>query len=191
MLVGYARTSQTDQLLDLQIDALKAAGCERIFSDQLSGARVDRPGLAEALAYVRPQDILAVWRLDRLGRSISHLIEVVGDLEQRGVGVRSLTEVIDSTTTGGKLVFHIFAALAEFERGLIRERTNAGLVAARQRGRIGGRPRSMTEEKVEAAKKLLAAGTPPRDVASIVGVSVPTLYRHLPANGRAIPLTAW
>jgi DNA invertase Pin-like site-specific DNA recombinase len=124
-----------------------------------------------------------VWKLDRLGRSLPHLIEVVGDLEKRGVGFRSLTESIDTTTTGGKLVFNIFASLADFERALIRERTNAGLKAARARGRVGGRPRAMTDEKVAAARRLLRDGTTARAVAKIVGVSVPTLYRWLPAAG--------
>jgi DNA invertase Pin-like site-specific DNA recombinase len=123
-----------------------------------------------------------VWRLDRLGRSLSNLIEVVADLERRGVGFKSLTESIDTTTTGGKLVFHIFGALAEFEKNVIRDRTVAGLQAARKRGRVGGRPRSMSDEKLRAAKRLLRDGTPPKDVAEIIGISVPTLYRWLPAS---------
>jgi len=182
MLVGYARCSTADQNLYLQQDALSQAGCERIFDDIISGARTERPGLAAALDFARSGDVLVVWRLDRLGRSLPHLLEVVGALEQRGVGFRSLTEAIDTTTSGGKLVFHLFGALAEFERNLIRERTNAGLAAARARGRIGGRRPTMTGEKLEAAKKLLADGTPPRDVARVVGVSIPTLYRWLPAS---------
>jgi DNA invertase Pin-like site-specific DNA recombinase len=182
MFIGYARVSQIEQNLDLQTDALTKAGCERLFTDHMSGVRADRPGLAEAVDFARKGDAIVVWRLDRLGRSLPHLIETVRELEQRGVGLKSLTESIDTTTTGGKLVFHIFAALAEFERNLIRERTNAGLVAARQRGRVGGRPRSFTPDKLDAARKLLASGTPPKDVASVVGVSVPTLYRWLPAS---------
>ena len=185
MLIGYARVSSAEQNLDLQRDALGASGCKKIFTDKMSGVRADRPGLAEALKFGREGDVLVVWRLDRLGRSLSHLIEVVRDLEQRGIGFRSLTETIDTTTTGGKLVFHVFAALAEFEKNLVRDRTLAGLHAARQRGRIGGRPRSMTKEKIKAAAKLLADGNPPRDVASIIGVSVPTLYRWLPASKTA------
>src|ERR1700736_1608001 len=142
MLIGYARVSTADQNLDLQRDALKKAGSKRVFSDQMSGARADRPGLAEALSHARQGDALVVWRLDRLGRSLPNLIEVVAELERRGVGFKSLTESIDTTTTGGKLIFHIFGALAEFERNLIRERTNAGLAAARARGRVGGRPKA-------------------------------------------------
>ena len=182
MLVGYARVSTQDQNADLQRDALKAAGCEKIFTDKLSGARADRPGLAKAMEMTREGDVLAVWRLDRLGRSLVHLIETVQALESRGVGFRSLTESIDTTTSGGKLIFHVFGALAEFERSLIKERTIAGLAAARQRGRVGGRPRAMTEDKVAAARKLLASGSSPSEVASVVGVSVPTLYRWLPAG---------
>ena len=185
MQIGYARVSGVEQNIDLQIDALKKAGCKKLFSDKMSGARSDRPGLAEAIAYGRQGDVLVVWRLDRLGRSLPHLIATIHDLEQRGIGFRSLTEAIDTTTTGGKLVFHIFSALAEFERNLIRERTRAGLAAARQRGRVGGRPRSMTNEKIRAAKKMLAEGTPPKEVADVVGVSVPTLYRWLPASKTA------
>ena len=183
--IGYARVSAMDQRVDVQLDALKSAGCKKIFSDKMSGARADRPGLAEAVAYGREGDVLVVWRLDRMGRTLPHLIATIHDLEQRGIGFRSLTEAIDTTTTGGKLVFHIFSALAEFERDLIRERTRAGLAAARQRGRIGGRPRRMSDEKIRAAKKLLRDGTPPKEVADIVGVSVPTLYRWLPASKSA------
>jgi DNA invertase Pin-like site-specific DNA recombinase len=182
MLIGYARVSTADQNLDMQRDALKKAGCKRVFTDQMSGARADRPGLAEALSHAREGDVLVVWRLDRLGRSLPNLIEVVSELERRGVGFKSLGEAIDTTTTGGRLVFHIFGALAEFEKNVIRDRTVAGLQAARKRGRVGGRPRSMTDDKLRAAKRLLRDGTPPKDVAKIIGVSVPTLYRWLPAN---------
>jgi DNA invertase Pin-like site-specific DNA recombinase len=163
MLIGYARVSTADQNLDLQRDALKKAGSKRVFSDQMSGARADRPGLAEALSHAREGDVLVVWRLDRLGRSLPNLIEVVAELERRGVGFKSLTESIDTTTTGGKLIFHIFGALAEFEKNLVRDRTLAGLQAARKLGRIGGRPRSMSDEKLAAAKRLLRDGTPPKD----------------------------
>src|SRR3954452_21699633 len=135
MLVGYARVSTQDQILALQQDALDKAGCERIFTDTASGAKAERKGLDEALAYVRAGDTLVVWKLDRLGRSIRHLIDVIKALQERGIGFVSLTEQIDSTTSGGKLVFHVFAALAEFERDIIRERTQAGLSAARARGR--------------------------------------------------------
>jgi DNA invertase Pin-like site-specific DNA recombinase len=185
MLIGYARVSTADQNLDLQCDALKAAGCERIFTDQMSGARGDRAGLAQALSHAREGDTLAVWRLCRLGRRVRDLVDVVADLERRGVGLKSLTEPIDTTTTSGKLIFHVFAALAEAERQAIRERTIAGLQAARKRGRVGGRPRSMTPEKVSAAERLMRDGTPPKDVAAIVGVSLPTLYRWVPSGKSA------
>jgi DNA invertase Pin-like site-specific DNA recombinase len=181
MLIGYARVSSAEQNLDLQRDALGAAGRKKIFTDKMSGARADRPGLAEALNFDREGDGLIVWRLDRLGRSLSHVIEIVRDLQQRGVGFRSLTETIDTMTSGGKLTFHVFGALAEFEKDPVRDGTLAGLHAARQRGRIGGRHRSMIKEKIKAAAKLLADGNPPKDVASIIGVSVPRLYRWLPA----------
>src|SRR3712207_2162831 len=141
MMVGYARVSTTDQTLSLQQDALMRAGCERIFSDTMSGAKAERPGLVQALRFMRSGDVLVVWKLDRLGRSLKNLIDVVTELETLGIGFRSITESIDTTTSGGKLIFHIFGALAEFERELIRERTSAGLAAARARGRKGGRPR--------------------------------------------------
>src|ERR1700674_5889821 len=150
--VGYARVSTDDQDLSLQLDALKAANCAKIFRDTASGAKADRPGLAQALEYVRAGDTLAVWRLDRLGRSLTQLTELMTRLDERGVGFRSLTEQIDTTTSGGKLIFHIFGALAEFERNLIRERTQAGLLAARARGRKGGRPKAAslnTPKKVQ------------------------------------------
>ncbi|MBM3536047.1 MAG: recombinase family protein [Alphaproteobacteria bacterium] len=182
MRIGYARVSTNDQNLDLQLDALRIARCDRIFEDQASGSRADRPGLAAAVESAGKGDVLVVWRLDRLGRSLPHLIDVVANLANRGIGFQSLTECVDTTSAGGKLVFHIFGALAEFERSLIRERTNAGLQAARSRGRIGGRPRAMTVEKVTAARRLLRDGTAVRDVASAIGVSVPTLYRWLPAS---------
>ena len=184
MLVGYARVSTLDQNLDLQTDSLQTAGCERIFTDRTSGARADRPGLRDALAFAREGDVMAVWKCDRLSRSLAHLIETVQKLERRGIGFRSLAEGIDTGSAGGKIVFPIFAALASVERSLIQERTRAGLAAARQRGRIGGHPKLLTAEKLTAAMKLLGAGTPPRDVATILGVSVPTLYRHCPASQR-------
>jgi DNA invertase Pin-like site-specific DNA recombinase len=148
MNVGYARVSTADQTLNLQMDALKKAGCGQIYTDTASGAKAERKGLEDALSYVREGDILVVWRLDRLGRSLKDLIERLTELHQRNIGFRSLTENIDTTTSGGKLIFHIFGALAEFERDLIRERTNAGLTAARARGKKGGRPKSpLSEEK--------------------------------------------
>src|SRR5712692_7195169 len=154
MLIGYARVSTQDQTLNLQKDALEKIGCSTIFTDTISGATTERKGLDAALAYVREGDTLVVWRLDRLGRTLKHLIETVTDLSKRHIGFQSLTENIDTTTSGGKLIFHIFGALAEFERDLIRERTQAGLLAARARGRVGGRPRSPA---LDNAKKVAIA----------------------------------
>src|SRR3954452_4693007 len=154
MLIGYARVSTHDQTLNLQKDALEKAGCQKIFTDIASGAKQERKGLEEALSHAREGDTLVVWRLDRLGRSITHLIQTVSGLAGRGVGFKSLTENIDTTTSGGKLVFHIFGALAEFERDLIRERTNAGLQAARARGKSGGRPKALTPQKIAQLKAL-------------------------------------
>lgn len=182
MLIGYTRVSTDDQTLDLQRDALEKAGCERFYDDKLSGAKADRPGLAEALKYARPGDTLVVWRLDRLGRSLKHLIEVTADLAQRGIGLKSLTEQIDTTSPGGKLVFHLFGALAEFERDLIRERTQAGLAAARARGRKGGHPRApafQDPKKLALARKLYHDGTPIDDICATFGVSRATLYRYV------------
>lgn len=182
MLIGYARVSTQDQDTGLQQVALAEAGCEQVYTEKASGAQRDRPELAAALDYARKGDTLVVWKLDRLARSLRQLIETVERLEERGVGFRSLTENIDTTTNGGKLVFHLFAALAEFERGLIRERTVAGLAAARARGRVGGRPRGLDDEKLLIAKALLAQ--PDITVAAVakqVGVSPATLYRYLPA----------
>jgi DNA invertase Pin-like site-specific DNA recombinase len=154
MLIGYARVSTLEQNLDLQEDALKAAGCKKIYTDKTGGAKAERPGLERALADVRPGDSLVVWKLDRLGRSLKHLIETVTDLSERGVGFRSLQEAIDTTTSGGKLIFHVFGALAEFERDIIRQRTLAGLAAARARGRKGGRPRHLDDKKKRHAVTL-------------------------------------
>jgi DNA invertase Pin-like site-specific DNA recombinase len=183
MLIGYARVSTDDQTLDLQRDALTTAGCDRIFTDTISGATADRIGLSEALGFVRSGDTLVVWRLDRLGRSLRHLIETVTALEQRGIGLRSLTEALDTTSPGGKLVFHIFGALAEFERDLIRERTRAGLVAARARGRSGGRPKAKAfrdPKKLALARTLYAdKQTPITTICQMLGVSRATLYRYV------------
>lgn len=179
MLVGYARVSTTDQNLDLQKDALLAAGCERIFTDIASGAKTQRPGLVEALHHCRSKDTLVVWKLDRLGRSLPHLVETVRDLVARGVGFKSLQESIDTTTSGGKLIFHIFASLAEFERDIIRERTNAGLSAARARGRKGGRPKGVDDKKKKAAislKKDLDRSV--KEICEIVGISRNTYYKY-------------
>src|SRR6266567_5104265 len=180
--VGYARVSTTEQTLNLQLDALKQAGCSKIFTDTVSGAKEERRGLDEAVAYLRPGDTLVVWRLDRLGRSLKHLIEVVTDLEKRGIGFKSLTESIDTTTSGGKLIFHIFGALAEFERDLIRERTQAGLLAARARGRNGGRPKSplSDERKLAMAQKMYTDKTiPVKDILTNLGIKKTTFYKYL------------
>ncbi len=158
MLLGYARISTGDQTLDLQRDALAAAGCERIFADIASGSKTDRPGLAKLLDNARSEDVLVVWRLDRLGRSIQHLMSTIEELRVRGVEFRSLTESFDTTTNNGKLIFYIFAALAEFERNLIRERVTAGLQAARARGRTGGRPKTITPDKVKLIRELSESG---------------------------------
>lgn len=179
MFVGYARVSTLDQNLHLQEDALKKAECDRIFSDTKSGKDALREGLEEALEYLRPGDTLVVWKLDRLGRSLKDLIEIVQTLQGKGIGFKSLQESIDTTTPGGKLVFHVFAALAEFERDIIRERTHAGLTAARARGRQGGRPRKMDEKKMKAAQKLLS--DPKKSISEIcriLGIARSTLYRH-------------
>src|ERR671938_690727 len=152
MLIGYARVSTQDQTLNLQLDRLKAAGCEKIFTDHISGTKAERPGLTDALSHLRPGDTLVVWRLDRLGRSLPHLIETVNGLQERGIGFKSLTESIDTTTSGGKLIFHIFGALAEFEREIIRERTKAGLQSARARGKAGGPKHKLTQKQVAIAK---------------------------------------
>lgn len=179
-LYGYARVSTGDQHLDLQRDALDRAGCERIFCDTASGALNERPQLAQVLDALHRGDTLVVWRLDRLGRSLRHLIDTVAQLAERGVGFRSLQESIDTSTSGGKLVFHIFGALAEFERELVRERTQAGLAAARARGRMGGRPRAMTPEKVRLARQLYDSREHTVEaIAQTLGVSRASIYRHL------------
>jgi DNA invertase Pin-like site-specific DNA recombinase len=175
MKIGYARVSTDDQTLDLQRDALNAAGCERLFEDKASGAKVDRPGLVEALAFARKGDVLVVWRLDRLGRSLPELVRLVGELDAAGIGFESLTEKIDATTAAGRLVFHVFAALAEFERNLIRERTHAGLAAARARGRKGGR-RELPAEKQAAIRSM--ADRPPAEVCKALGISRSTFYKY-------------
>ena len=181
MLLGYARVSTIDQNLALQRDALAEAGCRRIFTEQLPSAVTDRPALREALEFARSGDTLIVWKLDRLARSMKQLIETIEELRLEGIGFRSLTEALDTTTAQGRLVFHMFGALAEFERSLIRERTQAGLAAARRVGRTGGRPRKLTDD-IEAAKAMLA--NPDIGVTQIahrLGVSPATLYRYIPA----------
>jgi DNA invertase Pin-like site-specific DNA recombinase len=185
MLIGYARVSTHDQTLNLQQDALTKAGCNKIFTDTASGAKTERIGLDAALNYVRKGDTFVVWRLDRLGRSLPHLIATMTDLEERGIGFKSLTENIDTTTSGGKLIFHIFGALAEFERNLIRERTTAGLAAARGRGRIGGRPKALTQRQIRIAQSLY--DDPKNSVAEIcrtLKISKVTLYRSIKTGKR-------
>lgn len=179
MLLGYARCSTTDQDPALQLDALTVAGCERIWTETASGAAAERPKLADLLSHARGGDTLVVWRLDRLGRSLPHLIGLLADLEQRQVQFRSLTEALDTSTAGGRLVFNIFASIAEFERQLVQERTQAGLAAARARGRVGGRPTVMTPAKTRTARRMLDDGETITAVAAALSVSRTTLYRHL------------
>jgi DNA invertase Pin-like site-specific DNA recombinase len=184
VLIGYARISTDDQNLALQHDALAAAGCEKIYEDRLSGARAERPGLTLALEVARAGDTLIVWRLDRLGRSLKDLITLADQLEQRKVGLRSLKEALDTTSSGGRLIFHLFAALAEFERDLIRERTQAGLSAARARGRLGGRPKLLTPEKRRLAVQLYRAKEHSiAEICRLMGISKPTLYSYLAEAG--------
>lgn len=183
MLIGYARVSTQDQKPALQLDALRAAGCERIFEETASGASRERPQLLAALDYMRPGDVLVVWKLDRLARSMRQLVETVEGLGARDVGFRSLTEAIDTSTPGGMLVFHVFGALAEFERSVIRERTRAGLAAARARGRKGGRPPALGAEDLAAARALLRDPEITVEAAARrLGVAPSTLYRHLPGG---------
>lgn len=178
-LIGYARVSTAEQSTDAQKDQLTKAGCKHIFDDTVSGARSDRPGLSKALNFLRSGDVLVVWRLDRLGRSLPHLIEVVNDLQERGVGFRSLTESLDTTTPNGRLVFHLFGALGQFERELIRERTMSGLAAAAARGRKGGRKPVITEEKLKLAKQHISNNLSVREAAARVKVSKTALYNAL------------
>jgi DNA invertase Pin-like site-specific DNA recombinase len=180
MLTGYARVSTRDQELNLQRDALRAAGCERIFEDVASGALVERPELARAVESLRQGDTLVVWKLDRLGRSLKHLVDTVAALQERGIGFRSLQDNIDTTTPAGRLIFHVFCALAEFERDLIRERTMAGLAAARARGRKGGRKPKMTPKKLALARQLYEArDRSVQEIADLLGVDRSTVHRHL------------
>ncbi len=187
MRIGYARTSTSDQCLDLQIDELKKAGCEKIYSDVASGSKSDRPELKLALANLRKDDVLVVWKMDRLGRSLKHLLDTVTVLQARGVGFRSLTQNLDTTTAGGMLIFHVFGAVAEFERELIRERTRAGLDSARSRGRLGGRPKAMDPKKEELvsslydSKKLSIAA-----ICETAKISKATLYRYIAARNRSM-----
>jgi DNA invertase Pin-like site-specific DNA recombinase len=183
MLIGYARISTTDQTLALQRDALEKAGCKKIFTDQVSGTKTERKGLTDALSHLRAGDILVVWRLDRLGRSLRHLIDTITELHDRGVGFKSLQENIDTTTSGGKLVFHIFGALAEFEREIIRERTQAGLQSARSRGRIGGRPKTLTPRQVQILRNMAAdKSLTVADICKTLGIGRTTYYRYVKAG---------
>lgn len=179
MEIGYCRVSTSEQTLNLQLDALEAAGCKQIFRDEgISGASTGRKGLEEALCVLKPGDVLVVWKLDRLGRSLLHLISVIEKLGAVGVGFRSLSESIDTTTAGGKLIFHIFGALAEFERGLIGERTKAGLQAAKKRGKRLGRPSRLTREQLQHAEKMIVSGEKTvTAMAEILGINRATLYR--------------
>ena len=187
MKIGYARVSTNDQHLRMQEDALKNAGCEQIFHDIASGVKAARPGLDDALKQLRKEDILIVWKLDRLGRSIQHLIQTIKELSDKDIGFKSLQENIDTTTSGGKLIFHIFSALAEFERDIIQERTKAGLKAARARGRMGGRPPSLNEKQVEKMlaryheQKLTVA-----EICKIFSISRPSFYNYLNKSKKAI-----
>src|SRR3954464_15878238 len=184
MKIGYARVSTLEQNLDLQQDALKAAGCRKVIVEKASGARADRSGLERVRELLREGDVLAVWRLDRVGRSLRHLIELMTELVEAGIGFQSLTEAIDTTTSGGKLVFHIFGALAEFERNLIRERTRAGLEAARARGRKGGRRKKLDERKRRLAVDLYHQKKHTIDeICRTVGISKPTLYAYVREQG--------
>ncbi len=189
MLIGYARVSTQDQTLHLQKDALEKLGCNKIFTDTASGAKAERIGLEEALEYVREGDTLVVWRLDRLGRSLKHLIETITELNNRKIGFKSIQESIDTTTSGGKLVFHIFGALAEFERDIIRERTQAGLTAARARGRLGGRPKAKalnTPKKITLAQSLYNDKNNTIDeICKTLNISRATLYRYIQVTPNA------
>jgi DNA invertase Pin-like site-specific DNA recombinase len=180
MLIGYARVSTQDQNPELQLDALTAAGCEQLYTDTISGATKQRPQLDELRSYIRSGDTLVVWRLDRLGRSLKDLIEWVEWMDENGISFKSITESIDTSTSGGKLIFSIFGAIAEFERNLIRERTKAGLAAARARGRLGGRPKKLDTKKIELAKKLYTSKEHTIvEICEAVGVSKATLYKYL------------
>jgi DNA invertase Pin-like site-specific DNA recombinase len=189
MLIGYARVSTQEQNLELQINALQEAGCKKIFTEKASGAQRDRPELKAALEYMRPNegDTLVVWKLDRLARSLRQLIDTVEQLEEQRIGFKSLTEAIDTTSSGGRLVFHIFGALSEFERGLIKERTIAGLKVARDMGKKGGRPSSLKSEDLIAAKALLRdPEITVTEVAKRLKVDPSTLYRYFPGGRSAV-----
>jgi DNA invertase Pin-like site-specific DNA recombinase len=184
MNIGYARVSTGEQKMDLQLDALDDADCEKVFTDKLSGATADRPGLEEAMEYARSGDTLVVWRLDRFGRSLKDLVTKVERLGEKEVGFRSLKENIDTTSSAGKLQFHIFSALAEFERDLNRERTMAGLRAARERGRVGGRPRALSEKDLPQVQALMRQpDVSTRQICERFDISKATLYRYVGPDG--------
>lgn len=181
MKIGYARVSTQEQDLALQLDALTKEGCEKIFQEKASGAQRDRPELKAALSYMRKGDTLVIWKIDRLARSMKQLIETIESFQDQGIGLKSLQDPIDTSSPSGKLVFHIFAALAEFERGVIRERTTAGLRAARERGRVGGRPPSLSIKDIQVAKAMLKdPNITVAAVATRLNVAASTLYRHIP-----------
>lgn len=184
MLIGYARVSTGSQNLDGQIDRLEQAGCQRIFQEVASGAKADRPQLLEAMEFCRAGDTFVCLSLSRVARSVSHLIRIVTDFEERDIAFHSLTESIDTSSPTGKMLFILFSAFAQLERDTLIERTKIGLAAARRRGRVGGRPRKMTDTQIEGAKAMFRDGTPATDIASAFGISVPTLYRTLPASKR-------
>jgi DNA invertase Pin-like site-specific DNA recombinase len=182
MYVGYARVSTQDQDLSLQKQALQKVPCDRLYEDYLSGSRENRPGIKLALEVLRKGDTLVVWKLDRLGRSVKGLVDLVTDLEKKGIHFKSLTDHIDTSTPAGRFFFHIMASLAQMERELIVERTRAGLASAKTRGLIVGRKRKMTESKIESARKLFSSGISMKEIAKNLGVSIPTLYRWVPAS---------
>jgi DNA invertase Pin-like site-specific DNA recombinase len=187
MHVGYARVSTKEQTIDLQVDALTQAGCTNVYTEVISGARADRPILAQVLEMLRAGDVLVIWKLDRLGRSLTHLLTIVTDLMTRQVGLKSLNDPIDTTTPQGRLIFNVFASLAEFEREVIHERTQAGLSAARARGRLGGRPKGLprkAEATAYAAETLYREGRlSAQDIATKLHISKSTLYAYLRARG--------
>lgn len=183
MLIGYARVSTQDQNLELQYSALNKIGCEKIYQDKISGARNNnRPGLQQAIEVLRKGDTFVVWKLDRLGRSVKGLIGLTAQFQKNDINFKSLTDNVDTSTASGRFFFHMMASLAQMERELIAERTKAGLAAAKAQGRIGGRRRKMTDSKIASAKKLLASGSLPKDIANNLGISIPTLYRWIPAS---------
>lgn len=187
MQIGYARCSTSDQDHALQLDALKEAGCERVFIETASGSKADQFELAKALELAREGDVLVIWRLDRLARSLRHLIDISEDLQRRGIALRSLTENIDTSSASGRFLFHVLASIGQMEVDILRERTRAGLQASRARGRVGGRPPALDETQVRAAKAMLASGTMSAiEVAKQLGCAASTLYRHLPGGRGAV-----